>query len=389
MADSDKTKKRRRVALLVETSLGSGREILRGIARYAQQKGQWTLFHLPHGLGEDFRPWLEQWEGDGIVARVADERTAEALEGVGVPVVDVLGVTESLRFPLVHVDDEAIAKEVAHHLLAQGFENFAFYGIKDENWSTRRGLAFARAVGEARPFYPLHLPRSLDRKPNQLLARVRKWLAALPLPAGVMVASDQCALALLEAARLEKIPVPEQMALVGVDNDVPLCEISSPTLSSVRAGHFRVGYEAARKLDALMRGESARDTTLVEPTGVVVRRSSDLRAIQDPVVARGVRYLFDHIGEKVTIADAASFAGVSRTLFQRMFKEETGETFHAFLMRHRINRARRLLESTDLSIAQVAGATGFKHQEYLNNVFRDKLDTTPAEVRRAAQQAEG
>lgn len=384
MEKSEKLPARRRVALLVETSLGSGREILRGIARYAQQKGRWTLFHVPHGLGEDFLPWLEQWEGDGIIARIGNETQAEALKKFNVPVVDVLGACEPHRFPLVHVDDGAISREVAHHLLAQGFENFAFYGIRDENWSARREQEFRKSVGEGRPFFALDLERELDSKPTELLARLRKWLSALPLPTGVMVASDQRSLALLEAARLERIHVPEQMAVVGVDNDVPLCEISAPPLSSVRAGHFRVGYESAMMLEALMNGEQTREKAFVEPTGVVVRRSSDLHAIQDPIVARGVRYLFDHLNSKVTIADAAKYAGVSRTLFQRMFKDETGETFHHFLMKHRLNRATRLLQSTDLSIAQIASASGFRHQEYLNNVFREKLDKTPAEVRREA-----
>lgn len=322
-----------------------------------------------------------------MIARVTDDRVAEALSRLGIPIVDVLGVCDSKPFPLVHVDDAAISNEVAHHLLAQGFENFAFYGLKGINFSTNRREAFREAVGNDRPFFALDLSLSLDRKPNELLLRLRKWLSALPLPVGVMVASDQRALALLEAARLEGIHVPEQMALVGVDNDVPLCEISATPLSSVRAGHFRVGYEAARRLEALMNGESGRDKVLVEPTGVVVRRSSDLHAIHDPVVVRGVRYLFDNLGEKVTIAGAARYAGVSRTLFQRIFKEETGTTFHNFLMNHRLNRAQRLLESTDLSIAQVAASSGFRHQEYLNNVFRVKLDKTPAEVRKAAREA--
>ena len=116
-----------RVALIVETSLSSGREILRGIARYAREVDRWELFHGARGLHEGVPDWFRSWKGDGIIARVQDRDLAVELEAKGVPVIDVLGVVEPLRFPLVHVDDERIAADAARHFQERDFPNFAFY----------------------------------------------------------------------------------------------------------------------------------------------------------------------------------------------------------------------------------------------------------------------
>ncbi|MCB1092203.1 MAG: helix-turn-helix domain-containing protein, partial [Verrucomicrobiae bacterium] len=168
--------------------------------------------------------------------------------------------------------------------------------------------------------------------------------------------------------------------------DLPLCEISSPPLSSLRAGHFRVGYEAARLLDRLMEGEaleeSGRVVRLVPPTGLVVRGSSDTQAIADPVVAAGLRFLREHLAEPITNDDVARAAGASRTLFQQRFRLAMGTTVRDHLVELRLQRARSLIESSDLTLAEIAQRCGFRHQEYLGEVFRKRFDETPGHLRR-------
>src|SRR6202034_3119966 len=122
------------IALLVETSLASGRDILRGIARYVREHEPWSLYHEPHGLEKSVPRWLRRWNGDGIIARIQTRRIAQQLAASGVPVVDVLGVVPALPFPLVHVDNIAIARMAAQHLLDRGFRRFGFFGIEGENW---------------------------------------------------------------------------------------------------------------------------------------------------------------------------------------------------------------------------------------------------------------
>ncbi|CAN5287663.1 DNA-binding transcriptional regulator [soil metagenome] len=382
--------RRRRVALLVETSLGSGREILRGIAKFAHQTDGWQLFHVPRGLAEEPPSWLNEWRGDGIIARVQDATVAQAVLRRRLPAVDVLGVVENSGIPLVHVNDRAVAAELARYYQERGFRRFGYYGISRENWSEKRRDAFRDEVGCApADFYSLESPRSdAEGSPDQI-AELRRWVRTIPKPAGIMVCSDQRALALLEACRSEGVAVPEELAVVGVDNDVPLCEIATPPLSSVRAGHYRVGFEAAALLHELMAGRPApQHQILVPPTGIVVRQSSSARAIEDAVVARGIRFVAEHLGEKLTIERVAAAAGVSRTLFQRRFRASQEGTIHEFILSQRLKRAESLLRNSALTLAEIAQRAGFRHQEYMGAVFREKWGVTPASIRRGVTPVE-
>lgn len=374
---------RRSVALLVETSLGSGREILRGIAEYAHQVDRWQIFHAARGLHDGIPAWMEGWRGDGIIARVQDAHTADALREFKLPVVDVLGVAEGTGMPLVHVDDRAIAAEVAEHFRDRDFENFGFYGIDGENWSERRRDGFRECCSGANSFHSYETRRGEGDGSERSRADLRAWLRDLPKPVALMVCSDQRGLAVLEACREEGISVPERVAIVSVDNDVLLCGISSPTLSSVRAGHGRVGFEAAKLLDGLMSGEQAPDDViLVPPTGVVARRSSDVVAIADAAVAEGLHHIRENLVASLTNDSIARAVGISRTAFQRRFREATGSTVREYLVGERLRRARSLILGTDMTLAEVAERAGFRHQEYMGSVFKERLGITPGSLRR-------
>ncbi|MCB1079081.1 MAG: DNA-binding transcriptional regulator [Verrucomicrobiae bacterium] len=377
---------RKRVALLVETSLSSGREILRGIARHARETDRWLLSHAAGGLMDQAPEWFRTWEGDGVIARIQSPDLASVLREIEVPVIDVLGVVEEAPFPLVHVDDQLIAEEAARHFAERDFRHFGFFGIAGENWSERRRDGFCGACSG--PVSVLELPREAEVHLESPDDRLRSWLRSLPKPVGVLVASDQRGLVLLEACRAEGLAVPEQVAVVGVDNDLPLCEISSPPLSSLRAGHFRVGYEAARLLGAMMEGRtvSADEALYIPPTEVVIRGSSDTLAIDDPAVAQGVRFLREHLAEPVTNDVVSRAVGLSRTLFQQRFRAAMGQTVREYLTTLRLRRARSLIETSDLTLADIAQRCGFKHQEYLGDVFRKHFGITPGRLRKTTKE---
>lgn len=374
---------RRSVALLVETSLGSGREILRGISDYAHRIDRWQLFHAARGLHDGIPKWMEGWSGDGIIARVQDRKTAEALLRFGVPVVDVLGVAEGCGLPLVHVDDRAIAAEVAEHFAGRDFKNFGFYGIAGENWSERRRDGFRDCCSAPASFHPFETGRGEGDGSADSRAKLCEWLRGLPKPIALMVCSDQRGLAVVEACREEGIAVPERVAIVSVDNDALLCSLSTPQLSSVRAGHRRVGFESARLLDELMSGaELPKEAIHVPPTGVVARRSSDVVAINDVAVANGIHYIHENLATAVTNESVARSAGVSRTAFQLRFREAIGVTVREYLVNQRLRRARNLIENTEMSLAEIAERSGFRHQEYMGSVFKDRLGVTPGSLRK-------
>ena len=376
---------RPRVALVVETSLAPGREILRGIARYVRERGPWSIAHEPRTLEQSVPKWLESWRGDGIIARVQDRSIARAIARVRVPTVDVLGVVEGLPFPLVHVDDQAIGRLGAEHLLDQGFRRFGFFGIEGENWSSRRRDAFGArvaAVGCTVVAHAVSRETARQERWEKSERALSAWLAALPKPAGLMLATDQLGPHTLEACRRAGVVVPDELGVIGVDNDGPLCEVSDPPLSSVWPDHRRVGYEAARLLDQLMRGsERPRDPIFCPPRGVHARKSTDTLAVEDRAVAQALRFIREHGCEAIGVDDVVNKVPMSRSVLQRRFRSLLGRSIHDEIVRVRLARARELLQGTDLPIAEIAERTGFKHQEYMGAVFRRRLQQTPAAIR--------
>lgn len=376
---------RKKIALLIETSLGSGREILRGVARYARQTGSWQINHAAGGFGNLVPNWLESWDGDGVIARIQNEETLAELEKLNLPVIDVLGNCKN-RFPLVHVDDTAIAKQALEHFSERLFRNYAFYGISGELWSKRRGDAFESFCTDAASFSRLEVLRRHEN-PDEALASLQKWISNLPKPCGVLVSSDQRGMQFLEACRLERIPVPEQLAVVGVDNDITLCEISDPPLSSIRGGHFAVGYDSARLMDHLLAGGAAPLEPIVsQPNGVVERESSKTRAIPDPLVARGVRHIREHLAEAITNDTIAKSLGVSRTLFQKRFRAAMDQSIREFILENRIERARILIDTSQITFAEIAEYTGFRHQEYLGQIIKKNTGMTPGQLRKSSRE---
>lgn len=374
------------VALLVETSLGSGRDILRGIASHVRQHRNWSLYHEPRSLEDSAPDWLARWHGDGIIARIQTPELAAAVRRTGLPVVDVLGVLPDAGFPIVHVDDAAIATAAADHLYERGFRKFAFFGIRDENWSERRREALRSNLAQR------GCPLAVYEATREELRRIAwenledtfaRWISDLPKPVGVVVCSDQRGPDFLEACRRAGVAVPDEVAVVGVDNDEPLCEVCQPPLSSVWPDHVRVGTQAAELLDAMMRGEVPPPAPiLVPPRSVVVRRSTDVLAIADRNVAKALRVIREHGCDDLSVDRIVRESGVSRSVLQRRFRSVLGSTIHAEILNCRVQHACHLLVESDLSLMEIAERAGFKHQEYMGAVFKSRLKLTPGQYRK-------
>lgn len=387
-------KERPHVALLVETSLAPGRDILKGIARYVREHRGWALYHEPQGLAEPVPRWIRRWRGDGIIARVQDPRMARELQRSGIPVVDVLGVVSTASFPLVHVDNRAIARLAADHLLERGLRHFGFFGIRGENWSEERFMSFRSALEPVAPEVALfELPRGMKRSWERIENEVARWMRSLPKPVGILVCSDQRGAQLLEACRRAGVAVPDEVAILSVDNDEALCEVCDPPLSSIDADHVSVGYRAAAVLDELMtqrsnaheaRGRSTHEPrTLITPQRVVRRLSTDTLAIADTAVATALRVIRERAHEGLGVTEVATLAGLSRSVLQRRFRRLLHRSVHQEILAAKLRRAQELLAMTHLPLSLVSERAGFKHQEYMGAVFKARLGLTPGQVRNA------
>jgi LacI family transcriptional regulator len=209
------------------------------------------------------------------------------------------------------------------------------------------------------------------------------WVKSLPRPVGIMACYDIRARLLLDACRQLELAVPEQVAVIGVDNDEVICDLCEPRLSSVVPDTYRTGYMAAQLLDALMSRQSVKVRThRIPPLGVRTRASSDVLVTRNPLVIASLRYIREHACDGINIQDVARHFNVSRKTLDRHFLDTFGRTPHSEVVRVRVDRAKRLLTETQLPLRTIADRTGFAHVEYFSVAFKRQTGTSPAAYRR-------
>ncbi len=373
----------RKVALLIETSNAYARGLLQGVVRYIREHSPWSFYLPEQGRGGVPPTWLANWEGDGIIARIENLEIARSVAASGLPAVDVSAARMLPTLPWVETDDRAISQLAAEHLLDRGFKHFAYCGDDRFNWSNWRGEHFEEIVQTARG--KCHRYRS-SLPPNSPLedqvSEIAQWLIKLPKPVAVMACYDIRGQQVLAACRSADLAVPDEVAVIGVDNDALLCDLSSPPLSSVMPNSLRTGYEAAALLDRLMSGQKVAPVAhLFSPLGVATRQSTDVLAIEDRHIAQAVRYIRNHAFEQINIESVLKVVPLSRRLFENRFKKLLGHTPHEEITRVRMNRVKELLMETDLSLAEIAERTGFEHAEYLSAAFKKKVGVPPNRFR--------
>jgi LacI family transcriptional regulator len=381
-----------KVALLVETSRGYGRDLLRGVMRYARLHGPWG-FYLTPGDFVQALPRMKSWGGTGIIARVETPEVARAILSAGLPTI-ALGLSdEQLRpgSPLARLsevvsDSRGAGRLAAEHLIERGFRHYAYVGVTGRVWSGRRQDSFCARVREAgfqpRVYRPPRSRRADAWEREQPI--LADWLGRLPAPVGVMACNDDRGREVLEACRDAGLRVPEEIAVVGVDNDELLCDLADPPLSSVALNAEAGGYRAAALLDRMMRGKLRKPhRLLVEPLHVVARRSTDIVALEDPEVAAAVHFIQDHATEPIGVPDIVRTVMISRRALELRFRKATGRTLHAEIRRVRLERASRLLIETEMPITRVAEASGFGRASYLGQAVCLAVGDTPARYRRS------
>ena len=371
----------RKVALLIETSNRYGRDLLYGVRDWTLTGERWAIRFTEQARLAPQPSWLRGWQGDGIIARVDSPEIAAALRRTRLPVVDVSAERDKSEFPRVSVDNGAVARLAAEHLLGKGFRHFAYFGDAQFLWAQQRGEEFTRLLAAAGHVCAVFgRTRRVAHRPGSD-AEVRAmadWLERQPRPLGVFACYDGRAQHVLEACQLRGWPVPEEIAVIGVDNDEVLCDLCTPPLSSVQPNARRTGYEAALMLARMMRGESlGRPTRYVEPVRVVERQSTDVVSVADPRVAAALRFIREHVGEGIDVSDVLRAVPMSRTLLERKFKATLGHSPHRQIVQQRIERAKHLLAESEVSIAVVAELAGFNDASYLSVAFRRETRESP------------
>jgi LacI family transcriptional regulator len=379
------------IAVILDAARPYDRLLIGGIARYVREHApEWSLYVEEDPLQK--LPDLRRWHGQGIIASFDDRRVATAIGGLSIPIVGVGGgygwFDATSAIPYVFTDNAAIGRLGAAHLLACGFGTLAYYGsprTATAGWSDERAVAFAAACREAgRPCH-LHTGRPADaRRWQELQGDLRGWLQTLPTPVGLMACNDARARHVLEACRTLGLRVPHDVAVLGVDNDEMICELTIPPLSSIDQAARRVGYEAATLLDRMVRSgpaAAAGARVVVPPVGVVARTSTDAMVASDEAVVAAVRRLRANPLTRPDIAALAEEVCLSRATLEGRFKAILGRSIHDESVRLRVAAIRSLITQTDLPLKTIAARAGFGSVQYMTTFFHRHTGTTPARLR--------
>ncbi|MCX5636911.1 MAG: XylR family transcriptional regulator [Planctomycetota bacterium] len=381
-----------RVLLLLETGNEYGLGLARGIARYARLQGPWSFYRLPPFYRTKSArnkklhlPLREKFDADGIIAHVNNPIHAEEILNSGIPAI-VTYVFEPIP-GLINIksDSMAIGRLGAEHLLERRFIHFAYCGYDDAAWSRHRAESFSMRLTEAGfSTYLYHQPGSARKRvwENEQLI-MAKWICSLPKPVAIMACNDARAQYISEVCKTAGFSVPEQVAILGVDNDAVICDLSDPPLSSIPLNTERAGYEAAECLDRMMRGGPPDiDLVRVHPEPVVVRQSTDITAINDEVVAASLRYIRLYADQIQGVEDVAKTVHLSLRQLQKRFRKAIGVQINEEIRRVRMQKVARLLIETTMPISKIAYEVGFESPKSIARCFLSEMGASLSEYRK-------
>lgn len=362
-----------RVGVYFSATLPFSRDVLPGITSFASNVGNWEL--IPQSSSG---AWPKGIRLDGIIGMFTQPAEVELAQRISPRLLNFSNATGGLGIPRVISDDPAVGRLAADYLHARGFRQFGYFGSPGHNYSAERLAGFAENIRKLSP--------SASLSERYHTKGIRDWIRNLPKPVAIFSCTDARASAVIDAAVAEQQRVPAEVAVLGVDNDEVICALARVPLSSVIQSTRKIGFEAAKLLDQWLRTDLAPPPlTRIAPAGINTRASTDSIAVDDPVVATALQFMREHAYRDMMIAEVAGQCGVGRRTLERRFKDALKSSPHDEIQRLRLDRARKLLVETDLSIDEVAATAGFTTARILSATFRKALRITPSAYKKHMQ----
>ncbi len=360
--------------------------MLKGIAHFERTHHVWTAFHDDQGISEGDPQWIRGKKWQGVISRHTTPEMAEACVELGIPLVDLNDVEPYPGVPKIRPDNVSIGHLGAEHFIERGYQKFGFAGFFNNLWSCERRDGFVEAVrlssrecsvfdveypGDSTPFWE-----------EEQISKLAVWLKGLPKPIGVMACVDLRAQQVISAAHAAGILVPEEVAVLGANNDTIRCELADPALSSVAPNAFQSGYRAAALMRDLLSGRQPKAMEQrVEPVGVVTRHSTDVLAVEDRNVAAALSFIREQACHGITVEQVLQHAHASRSQMERKFREHIGRSPQSEIRRVQLRKIRQLLLETDFPLKRIAELTGFEHMEYMCVLFKRMTGSSPGSYR--------
>jgi len=380
-----------KVAVLIEASRSAGRGLLSGIVRYINSNNNWACYREPPSYTRlaGKRPllaWLKGLNISGIIAHDHYAREIKSMISEKTPMVIASVDTSKYPFLPTFMDDGiATGKMAAEHLLERGMVNFAYYGLRKVDVFRDRASSFKNVIKQAGHevhFYEQQLNLRKSSWENEL-TRTADWLASLPKPVGIMTYADDYSQQIVEACKVANLKIPDEVAIIGVDNDHLICNLSNPPLSSVALKYERAGYEIAKLLDKLMNGEKMDgQKVIIEPTHVVTRQSTDTLYIDDKDVLQAVRFIHQNANRPLQVEDVINSSRLSRRALQQKFDKILGHSIFEEIQRRHSDQIAKMLIETNLTISKIAFNLGHSGVEHISRYFRLAKGCSPSEYRK-------
>ncbi|MDG2381322.1 MAG: DNA-binding transcriptional regulator [Pirellulaceae bacterium] len=374
-----------KVALLVQTASDWSRQVLRGVADYVHEQGNWEFFIEPRGFYEQLQLPTD-WHGDGVILRLTYAALAKSIRRRKLPAVNVSWLGKhSPSIPKVISDEVACGNLAAEHFLERGFRCFGYVGpIRELGYADQLGKVFVSVVRETGYSCSITNPLAArtESQRHRRRERLLRWIRSLQTPIAVLVWNTAIGREITDICGEVGLKVPDDVAIICAEYDPLIASLASIPLSNLDQAPTRVGYEAAALLDRLMQGESApKQPILIPPIGVVQRQSSDTAAVDDALVAEAMSFIRDNFQQPIQVVDLEKQFDVSRRMLEHRFSKSLGYTPAAEIRRNRLEYCKRMLVETDWTIAAIASQSGFNHPEVMIRAFQRELGMSPSQYR--------
>ena len=379
-----------RVLICLNPAAEFPRQVAMGVSEYSHRHGPWDMGLVSQSpvTADALLPYPD---ATGIIAMAYEAEARSVLERTGVPIV-LAQDDDNGNLPRVGPNDPIVGRMALDSFRTKGFKRVAYCGPIAAPASRQRRDAFrneAERSGLDFYVYDGTVFSGIERFPD-LRDQLYRWLTDLPKPIGLLVFCDQIAVTVLHFCRSRGIIVPEEIAVLGVDNDALLCDLTSPRISSIDHGARRIGYEAAALLDHLMRGQAPPPKPiLMDPIGIVERQSANTMAVDHPDLAAALTFIRQHAQDHIHVPDVLHAVPLSRRALERGFQRTLGRTVHQEILRVRVEAAKHLLLSTNIALPDISRRCGFSYSTKLSEIFKRLTGFSPRQFRQKYHVGDG
>lgn len=377
----------KRILLLVDYSSDFSRNLLKGLIEYSKKYGPWLFYRLPsyyktlYGK-EGIIEWAKNWNADAIIAQWDHEGT-NLLRALDIPIILQNYKDRSPHFSNLTGQYFETGVMAANFFITRQFKNFAFYGNKNAIWSHERAEGFRSLIEKkGGNYYYFESENTVEEQWDNSHMQLDNWLSSLPKPIGLFACDDSYALQVTEVCKINGIGIPNEISLLGVDNDELICNLSDPPISSIVLDTYKGGYDAGRILDMFFKGERKEPCNIViQPIRLELRQSTEKYDINNEYVLKVVNFIGNNFKQEIGIDSLTKLVPLSRRNLEVKFKEEVGTSIYQFILSCRVDYFTHLLLTTERSLFDIALESGFNDCKNISRVFKKFKGCTPLEYK--------